>query len=337
MLTALLTTIITTQPVTPIHTYNNIYDGIVVNVSPGDGIDVVRLVLLDKNNNPISSTVKVSSGLHNLVNRVPEIKEITETAWLQVFVFDVPVQSAIVVQPMTSREVPVVEESLRPDGENKYTKIVGWKDEAEEDDIQTPFISGWRVYTDQDALIETSEGDIRIALRPDAAPNTVWNFLELIRGNFYQNSTFHRVVPMTSKGHPFVIQGGDPTGTGYGGPGYWLPIENSDLPHDFGVISMARAENPDSAGSQFFLCLSREGTARLDGQYCAFGETIEGGNVIRKIAAVPLSDPATGAPVHPPIIKTIRLIPAQFRQINDPQKQPPETTPRNIPRTPPIN
>ena len=112
---------------------------------------------------------------------------------------------------------------------------------------------------------------------------------------------------MTSKGHPFVIQGGDPTGTGSGGPGWWLPIENSSLQHEFGVISMARAADPDSAGSQFFICLSREGTARLDGQYCAFGETIEGDDVIRAISSTPLADPSSGKPIDPPKIKTIRL------------------------------
>ncbi|MBC8309780.1 MAG: peptidylprolyl isomerase [Planctomycetes bacterium] len=212
---------------------------------------------------------------------------------------------------MTSRKVPVVEEALRPDGETKYSKIIGWEDEAEEDGVDIPFVSGWRVYLDQDAIIETSDGDIRISLRPDVAPNTVWNFRELALGGFYQNTSFHRIVPMTSKGHPFVIQGGDPTGTGSGGPGFWLPIEESTLQHDFGVISMARASDPDSAGSQFFLCLSREGTARLDGQYCSFGETIEGEDVIRKIAATPLSNPASGKPVNPPQIKRVTLVSAE--------------------------
>ena len=78
---------------------------------------------------------------------------------------------------------------------------------------------------------------------------------------------------------------------------------------------MARAGNPDSAGSQFFLCLSREGTARLDGQYCSFGETVDGGDVIRKIANTPIENPETGKPSIPPTINSIRLVPAPFRQI----------------------
>jgi peptidyl-prolyl cis-trans isomerase B (cyclophilin B) len=217
---------------------------------------------------------------------------------------------------MTSREVPKITQETRADGKTPYTKIIGWENEAEEDGISEPLVSGWRVYQDMDAVIETSEGDIRISLRPDVAPNTVWNFRELATGGFYRGSSFHRVVPMTNKGHPFVIQGGDPTGSGSGGPGWWLPIENSSLHHDFGVISMARAGDPDSAGSQFFICLSREGTARLDGQYCAFGETIEGDAVIHAISSTPLADPSSGRPVDPPKIKTIRLEPPAPRKLH---------------------
>lgn len=317
MLVSILTTLIATQPLTPIHLYNNETNGILVNLDLGEEFDVARLVLLDHENNQLSEPVTVTAGTHDLIRRIPAIRELQEAAWVQLFVMHVAVSSPLVIQPLTSREVPIVEDALRPDGETVYQKIVRWEDEAAEDDLETPFISGWRVYVDQDAMIETSEGDIRISFRPDAAPNTVWNFRELAKGDFYQNTTFHRIVPMTSKGHPFVIQGGDPTGTGSGGPGYWLPIENSDLPHDFGVISMARAGDPDSAGCQFFLCLSRLGTARLDGQYCSFGETIEGEEVIRKIAALPLADPATGKPVKAPIIQSIRLIPAAVREMNE--------------------
>ncbi|HIB50352.1 MAG TPA: peptidylprolyl isomerase [Phycisphaerales bacterium] len=317
MLVPILTTILATQLLTPLHTYNNEKSGILVNLKLGEEFEVAQLVLLDHENNQLAPPVTVTAGTHDLLRRIPAIKELQEAAWVQLYIMHIAVSSPLVIQPLTSREVPIVEDALRPDGETAYRKIVGWEDEAEEDDLETPFVSGWRVYVDQDAMIETSEGTIRISFRPDAAPNTVWNFRELAKGDFYQNTTFHRIVPMTNKGHPFVIQGGDPTGTGSGGPGYWLPIENSDLPHDFGVISMARAGDPDSAGCQFFFCLSRLGTARLDGQYCSFGETIEGEEVIRKIAALPLADPATGKPVKPPIIQSIRLIPATFREMNE--------------------
>ena len=315
MYTTILLTCMVSQPLTPLHTYNNINNGIMIHVELDDGVDLAKLILLDHANNQLAVPVTVTSGKHDLVSRIPTVKDLTRATWVQLFVSDIAVGSPIVVQPMTSREIPLVENALRSDGETTYIKIVGWEDEAEEDNLETPFVSGWRVYVDQNAIIETSEGDIRVSLRPDVAPNTVWNFRELVSGDFYQNTTFHRIVPMASKGHPFVIQGGDPTSTGSGGPGYWLPIENSDLPHDFGVISMARAGDPDSAGSQFFFCLSRQGTSRLDGQYCSFGVTVEGGDVIRTIAGVPLADPTLGTPEVPPTIRSIVLVAAPPRAL----------------------
>lgn len=315
MFLSLVASVLLLHPVTPLHTYNNVANGIMVDVSLGEDVDTARLVLLDYENNILAPPATVQSGIHDIASRIPEIKELDNAAWLQVFILNVAVGSPLIIQPLTSREVPIVEESLRLDGKTTYLKIIGWEDEAAEDDLPTPFVSGWRVYVDQEAVIKTSEGDIRVALRPDVAPNTVWNFRELAKGALYANTTFHRIVPMSSNGHPFVIQGGDPTGTGSGGPGYWLPIENSDLPHDFGVISMARASDPDSAGSQFFFCLSREGTARLDGQYCSFGETIEGGDVIKKIATAKLADPAVGAAVSPPVVHSVTLVSAKCREV----------------------
>lgn len=310
MLSLLIACVIGSQPIMPLHTYNGVNNGIVIQVELPEETDVGYVLLLDHANNEIAPPAAVIEGTHDLIRRLPAIASVTTAAWVQLLIDDVPVGSPLVVQAMTSRKVPLVEESKIPNSDATYTKIVGWKDEAEEDGIAGPFVNGWRVYVDQNAIIETSQGDIQIALRPDVAPNTVWNFLELAQGGFYRQSTFHRIVPMTSKGHPFVIQGGDPTGTGSGGPGWWLPIEQSELQHDFGVISMARARDPDSAGSQFFICLSRAGTARLDGQYCAFGTTMRGDDVVRAIAAVPLADPSMGKPIVPPTIKGIHLIPA---------------------------
>jgi peptidyl-prolyl cis-trans isomerase B (cyclophilin B) len=297
------------QPIAPMHTYNGIHNGIVVTVTLPESADVAGVALVDHKGTQITTPVLVTKGTHNILTRIPQIKKIESSVWLQMFIDGERVGDPLVIQPMESREVPIVEDAFRSDGKTSYAKIVGWKNEAEEDGVEGSFVSGWRVYVDQDVLIETSEGDIRVSLRPDEAPNTAWNFRELAKGGLYQNTTFHRIVPLSSKGHPFVIQGGDPTGTGMGGAGSWLPIENSALPHDFGVISMARAGDPDSAGCQFFLCLSREGTARLDGQYCSFGETVSGDEVIRAIALVPLADPASGEPVSPPIIHSISLIP----------------------------
>lgn len=173
--------------------------------------------------------------------------------------------------------------------------------------------TGLRIYPERDVVIETSKGDIVVALVPSEAPNTAWNFRHLAENGFYTEVIFHRIVPFDRNGFPFVIQGGDPSGTGSGGPGYWLPIEPSQLPHDFGVISMARSDDPDSAGSQFFFGLSREGTARLDGQYCAFGYAVKGAGVIRAIADEKLADVAAGRPENPPVIYRMRLIPSPPR------------------------
>ncbi len=307
--TLILTLSLVPQQIAPTNTYNGLNNGVVVEIELPKNEVAGQLRLVDFKHQQVSTPISLPNGTHDLVEQIPEIAQLTSAVLLHLVVNGKQIGESLVIQPLVSREVPVVEEAKRPGGKSTYTKIVGWKNEAEEDGVDGSFVSGWRVYVNKDAIIETSEGNIRIALRPDVAPNTVWNFRELARGGFYNNTTFHRIVPLSSKGHPFVIQGGDPTGTGMGGPGYWLPIEKSSLPHDFGVISMARAGDPDSAGCQFFLCLSRTGTARLDNQYCSFGETVEGDDVIRAIASSPLIDPAVGKPAHPPIIKTISLIP----------------------------
>lgn len=123
---------------------------------------------------------------------------------------------------------------------------------------------------------------IEVELYPEVAPNTVNNFLDLVNQGFYDNTIFHRVI----KG--FMIQGGDPQGTGMGGPGYGIKGEfnsngvHNELKHARGVISMARAMNPNSAGSQFFIM--HQDSPHLDGQYAAFGKVISGLEVVDEIA-----------------------------------------------------
>ncbi len=183
--------------------------------------------------------------------------------------------------------------------------------------------SGLRAWVNKHVVLETSLGEVEIAMRPDVAPNSVWNFLSLVEGGFYTDIIFHRVVPSLPTGAAFVIQAGDPAGKGSGGPGYNIDLEKSALQHDFGVISMARSGDPNSAGSQFFLCLSREGTAALDGKYTAFGQTVRGAETITAIAAVPLADQASGRPVQPPVIKSAKAIPSPaFGEIPAPAKKP---------------
>lgn len=130
-------------------------------------------------------------------------------------------------------------------------------------------------------------GAIVIELYPDVAPNTVKNFLSLASSGFFDGVIFHRIVP------GFVIQGGDPEGTGFGGPGYQIKGEftangfENGLSHTRGVVSMARgAYSMDSAGSQFFICLSDDHTETLDGSYASFGKVIEGMDIVDSIAAV---------------------------------------------------
>ena len=127
-------------------------------------------------------------------------------------------------------------------------------------------------------------GVMKAELYPEIAPITVKNFVDLAAKGFYNGLIFHRVIP------GFMIQGGDPQGTGMGGPGYTIKGEFSangvrnDLKHTRGVLSMARAYDPDSAGSQFFIM--HENSPHLDGQYAAFGKIIEGIEVVDKIASV---------------------------------------------------
>lgn len=169
--------------------------------------------------------------------------------------------------------------------------------------------SGLRIYVDKHVLFETDKGEIEFQLRPDAAPNTAFNFRHLVEGGFYTDIVFHRIVAKLPNGEPFVIQVGDPTGTGMGGPGYQVDLEQSTLPHDFGVLSNARSGDPNSNGSQVFVCLSRNGTSFLDGQYTSFAQAVRGGDVIRAIAAVPTG--AGDKPLDPmPKIKSAKLIDA---------------------------
>ena len=134
--------------------------------------------------------------------------------------------------------------------------------------------------------IEMEDGGVMKAeLYPEVAPNTVNNFISLVQKGFYDGLIFHRCIP------GFMIQGGDPQGSGMGGPGYTIPGEFSsngfqnDLKHDRGILSMARTMAPNSAGSQFFLMVAP--TPHLDGEYAAFGKVIEGMEVADKIVLSP--------------------------------------------------
>ncbi len=164
------------------------------------------------------------------------------------------------------------------------------------------------------AIISTTEGDMTLAFRSDKAPKTVENFKKLAKEGYYDGTCFHRII----KG--FMVQGGDPLtkdlakegSWGTGGPGYMIKAEFNDLPHNRGVISMARSSSPDSAGSQFFLC---DGNARfLDRQYTAFGAIISGDDVLGKILDTPVASSFGGEKSRPTKrveVKSVTIVPAK--------------------------
>jgi len=163
------------------------------------------------------------------------------------------------------------------------------------------------------AVITTSEGDMVVEFWTDAAPNTIENFKKLARAAFYNGTIFHRIVKA------FMIQGGDPNSKdpskenryGEGGPGYKIKAEFNDHLHERGVISMAREPDPDSAGSQFFICLAP--VPRLDHQYTTFGKLIKGDDVLAKIGDTPVSRNSMGEmskPTKRVAIEKIDIVPA---------------------------
>ena len=162
--------------------------------------------------------------------------------------------------------------------------------------------------TNEVALIKTTEGDMILEFWADVAPGHVENFKKLAKQGFYDGTCFHRVIPN------FMIQGGDPltkdpgaeSRWGTGGPGYTIKAEFNDRPHNRGVLSMARSSDPNSAGSQFFIC---HGDPRfLDRQYTAFGKLIKGDEVLEKIATT--ATRPQDRPVKRMGIQSVQIVPA---------------------------
>jgi cyclophilin family peptidyl-prolyl cis-trans isomerase len=155
-------------------------------------------------------------------------------------------------------------------------------------------------FTNQEytAELATSKGPIRLNFLPNVAPGHVKNFLGLAKIGFYNGLIFHRVI----KG--FMIQGGCPQGTGTGGPGYQIKAEFNATPHEPGVLSMARTQDPDTAGSQFFICLDRH--PHLDRNYTAFGRVADKESLatVRVIGDVPTR---SDKPTEPVIIQTVTI------------------------------
>jgi peptidyl-prolyl cis-trans isomerase B (cyclophilin B) len=184
---------------------------------------------------------------------------------------------------------------------------------ADEKKVENPTMNA----SNEVAVIKTSEGEMVVQFWNDAAPNTIENFKKLARSGFYDGTIFHRIV----KG--FMIQGGDPNSKdpgkessyGQGGPGYKIKAEFNDHSHERGIISMARSSDPDSAGSQFFICLAH--VPRLDHQYTTFGKLIKGDDVLKKIGDTPVTRNSTGEmskPTRRVVIESIKIVPANSIQ-----------------------
>lgn len=181
----------------------------------------------------------------------------------------------------------------------------------EETVVSTTFTTDVGVFSETSektnfVCIEMDTGKrIVVELYPDVAPITVENFQKLVSQKFYDKVKFHRIEKN------FVIQGGDPEGTGRGGPGWTIKGEFSsngvenDLQHEKGVLSMARSNHPDSAGSQFFICLSRNYCKHLDGEYAAFGRVVAGLEVVDEIASVQC---AGSTPITPQVMQRVYFV-----------------------------
>jgi peptidyl-prolyl cis-trans isomerase B (cyclophilin B) len=163
------------------------------------------------------------------------------------------------------------------------------------------------------AVMKTSMGEMVIEFWPEVAPKTVENFKKLSKQGFYDGTAFHRII----KG--FMIQGGDPNTKdeskedmyGMGDPGYKIPAEFNDRSHQFGVLSMARSSDPNSAGSQFFICNGN--ASQLDHQYTAFGKVIKGDSVLKAISDVPVTRSSSGENSKPTkriVVESVKIVPA---------------------------
>jgi cyclophilin family peptidyl-prolyl cis-trans isomerase len=170
--------------------------------------------------------------------------------------------------------------------------------------------SGYWLLPDRDAVVTVASKELRFRLRADAAPRSVMAFRALVDHGFYDDTPVVRIASLRARPEPDILQFGDPTGTGLGGPGTMLDLEDSPLRQGFGVLSFARAADPNSAGSQVVVGLSGEGVRTLQGRYAAFGQLlgVEAGEHLLSLAKTPVDD--QGRPREPLLIETARLVDA---------------------------
>lgn len=295
---------------TPDRTYYGVDRAVPMKVAiPADTKGEAKVELFAADAKDAAASAPVVGGDVDLAKVFPDFwKGATELKYAQLVVGEKKIGSPVVLQPLKNPSVARAEGnrivfSGNPDGQG---------------------FSGLRAYPEKHILMHTSLGDIEFRMRPDQAPNTCWSIMELVKGGFYTDINFHRIIG-DKNGGGFMAQCGDPTGTGGGGPGFNIDFENSKLPHDFGVLSMARTNDPNTGGSQFFICFSRGGTSFLDGKYVAYGQAVKGAETIVALTKVETVQDGreNSSPKNPPKLIDATLIDAPpFGEGSEPAKSP---------------
>lgn len=286
--------------VTPDRTYYGVDRAIPMQVNVPAGVSGdARIDIYPAGVKEPAMTASVVAGGVNLAALFPDLwaKKSATLMYAQLAVGDKKIGAPVVLQPLTDAMPSQLDPTT---GRPRFMPKRG-------------AVSGIRAYVEKYVVMETSLGSITFRYRPDQAPNTCWNSMHLISGGFYTDMIFHRIIGGDRGKDGFMAQGGDPTGTGAGGPGYCIDLEDSKLPHDFGVLSMARSGDPNSNGSQFFVCFSRNGTSFLDGSYCAFAQAIDGTATIvalQNVETEPSPNGERSKPVNPPKLISAKLIDA---------------------------
>lgn len=171
--------------------------------------------------------------------------------------------------------------------------------------------SGYWTFVDQHLVLDVGAGEMAFVLRADVAPMSVMHMRRLVASGFYDGVAVHRIASLSGQTAPDIVQFGDPTGTGLGGPGFMIDFEPSPLPHLFGTLSLARTSDPNSAGSQVFITLSNDVGATLNGRYAVFGRLASGADVLRAMAKSPTT--ADSRPREAIVIRSAKLVDAPPR------------------------
>lgn len=338
--------------VTPLRAYAGVNREIPVRVSQPEGEQgTLELRLLEPRTWATIERIEVSPGEADLAQLFPILWTAREPRmfYAQLSVDGRPVGAPVMIRPLTSpararSELDVrLNEALGSVDPMLALKVIAdlarTQREAVASEVRVtapaPNVTGLRLSVAKRVRFETTEGVIELELRPDLAPNTCEHFERLVEGGFYEGVIFHRVVgtppgaPASAKG--FIIQSGDPTGTGEGHAGVCIDFEASGLRHDAGVVSMARRDDdPNSASSQFLICLDRDTCAPLDGKSTAFAEVVSGMDVVNAIASTGVGprnadDPLSprDRPLVPPVIEHAVLVDAPPAGIRAPAPPPP--------------